>query len=382
MRLGNLVSYLFPQQVTLSHRERLLSGAAGCLAIFLTTWIAYTTIGTTVFPFLLASMGASAVLLLGAPHSPLSQPWSFVGGHLISGAIGITCAHHIPSLYLSAGLAVGLAIVAMYYLRCLHPPGGATALLAVVGDQRIHALGYHLLIAPVLLNIVALLALALLINRLVPGRQYPVNLSLPAAGTPTPIRQATVKLGFSENDLLAALRDMDGYIDVTSEDLERIYSLATLHAQQRRLNRLCLENIMTREVVTIAAHASLESLWSTLRECRIRGVPVVDAAGRVVGVASIADFMKQADWRMRTGFVERIKALWARLPPSTVDQVMSSPAITASAVMPMIEAFRIFAEHGINHLPVVDAQQRPIGIVTRLDLLAALYGDMGEAAAS
>lgn len=379
----NLFSLLFPRQVTVTHRERLLSGVTGFVAILLTAWVTRHFVGNLPLPFILASMGASTVLLLGTPHSPLSQPWPFAGGHLISALIGITCAVYIPNMYLAAGLAVGLAIVAMYYLRCLHPPGGATALLAVIGDQRIHSLGYHLIAMPIAINVLIMLSATLVLNNLIPGRRYPIALSLPGKKDAVDHKKRPpVKLNFSEEDLLAALRDMNGYIDVTGEDLERIYSLATLHSHRRQLGDIRLKDIMTRDVITVESDTSLEKLWQILRFHRIRGVPVVGEYGKVIGVASITDFMKLANWRMCLGLVERLKMLlrWSSEP--TVGQIMSYPAITAREDMPLIDAFLIFAGKGINHLPVVDQNHRPVGIVTRLDLLSALYGDLAETVAA
>ena len=126
MQKAGMFSWLFPQQAPVTHRERLISGLGGFMAIFLTTLIVKHYIGVVSLPFMLASMGVSTVLLLGAPHSPFSQPWAFAGGHLVSAFVGITCAITLPNMYLAAGLSVGLSISAMYYLRCLHPPGGAT----------------------------------------------------------------------------------------------------------------------------------------------------------------------------------------------------------------------------------------------------------------
>ena len=94
--------------------------------------------------YIVPSMGASAVLLFAVPHSALGQLWNVIGGHLISDAIGAACYQWLPSNGIAAGASVGLAIGAMYYTRCIHPPGGATALAAVIGGQNIHALGYRI----------------------------------------------------------------------------------------------------------------------------------------------------------------------------------------------------------------------------------------------
>ena len=94
--------------------------------------------------YIVTSMGASAVLLFAVPHSSLGQLWNVIGGHLISAAIGVACYQWLPSNGIAAGASVGLAIGAMYYTRCIHPPGGATALVAIIDGQNIHALGYRI----------------------------------------------------------------------------------------------------------------------------------------------------------------------------------------------------------------------------------------------
>lgn len=377
--MKNLFSRLFPKQTAVSHRERVFSGLGGILAIFLTTLIAQHYIGGVTLPFMLASMGASTVLLFGAPHSPLSQPWAFAGGHLVSSFIGITCATTIPNVYLAAGLSVGLSISAMYYLRCLHPPGGATALLTVIGDQRIHMLGFHFMLMPVLVNVVVLLGVALIINNLIPGRRYPANIVLQGKAevrhgdnAPSP-----VKLSFDQDDLLAALREMDGYIDVSGEDLTRIYGLATLHAHQRGFGGMSLGDIMTHDVVTTNKDTDLRVLWALMKKHGIRGVPVTDQDGRVVGMVSIVDFLHAVDWRICESLITRLKDAFSRIVPFTVERIMSTPVITARVDTPLTEAFLTFSEHGINHLPVTGADGRLVGIVTRIDLLSALYGDRG-----
>jgi len=122
---------------------------------------------------LVASMGASAVLLFAVPHGPLSQPWAVFAGHLVSALIGVACSRAIDDPALAGPLAVGLAIGAMHYLRCIHPPGGATALSAVLGGETVQQLGYWFVLTPVLLNALTLLAIALVFNYPFPWRRYP-----------------------------------------------------------------------------------------------------------------------------------------------------------------------------------------------------------------
>ncbi|MEO5334811.1 MAG: HPP family protein [Magnetococcus sp. YQC-5] len=124
---------------------------------------------------MIASFGASAVLLYGAPTSPLAQPRNLLGGHLLSAFIGVACYRLLPQLdWVAAALAVSVSILVMHLTRTLHPPAGATALIAVIGSPKIHSLGFIYPLLPVFTGAVLLLAVAVLINNLVPNRRYPL----------------------------------------------------------------------------------------------------------------------------------------------------------------------------------------------------------------
>jgi CBS-domain-containing membrane protein len=203
------------------HLERLLStlgGFAGILAIFL---ISSHFLGPQSVALIVASMGASAVLLFAVPHGPLSQPWPVFTGHLVSAVIGVTCAIWIPDLFFAAAAAVGLAIGAMHYLRAIHPPGGATALTAVAGGADIHALGYQFVLTPVLLNVLVILVIAVIFNAPFPWRRYPAYFRKNKAAS----MQARDHI--SHADLVYALSELNTFIDITEQDLLRIYNLAT-----------------------------------------------------------------------------------------------------------------------------------------------------------
>ena len=124
---------------------------------------------------LIGSFGASAVLVYGAPAGPLAQPRNLLGGHLVSAVVGVAMFRWLGSEpWLAAALAVSLAIVVMHLTQTLHPPGGATALIAVIGSESLHALGFYYVLVPVGLGALILLLVALLINNVAPSRRYPV----------------------------------------------------------------------------------------------------------------------------------------------------------------------------------------------------------------
>lgn len=124
--------------------------------------------------FLIGSFGATAVLLYGATNSPLAQPRNLLLGHFISAVIGVTIRFAFSDwMWLAAASAVSLSIVAMQILKALHPPGGATALIAVIGSERIHDLGYWYVLFPVMSGVLLLFLVALIVNNIPSNRNYP-----------------------------------------------------------------------------------------------------------------------------------------------------------------------------------------------------------------
>ncbi|MBT3185808.1 MAG: HPP family protein [Nitrospina sp.] len=123
---------------------------------------------------IIGSFGASAVLIYGAIKSPLAQPRNLLGGHVLSALIGVTAYKMFyPHLWLAASVAVATAIAVMHATKTLHPPGGATALIAVIGSQKIHSLGYLYAIIPAGLGAAVMLFVALLVNNIPKNRRYP-----------------------------------------------------------------------------------------------------------------------------------------------------------------------------------------------------------------
>lgn len=208
---------------TVSEREHWVSAAGGLLGLLAVLWVSHVWMRGHGGVLTVASMGASAVLLFAAPHGAMSQPWPVFGGHLVSALIGVTCARWLGAEpMLAASLAVALSIAAMYSLRCLHPPGGATALYAVLGGEAVHALGYGYVFNPVLLNAFVLLAVAVAFNYPFAWRRYPQcwhRRSLPAA-------EPAEKSMIPHSSLVYALSQIDTFVDVSEEDLQRIYALA------------------------------------------------------------------------------------------------------------------------------------------------------------
>ncbi|MBU0557080.1 MAG: HPP family protein [Alphaproteobacteria bacterium] len=180
-------------------------------------------------PIIVAPIGASAVLVFAVPTSPLAQPWPVVGGNILSALVGVAAAQWIPQMALAAGVAVGGAILVMSLCRCLHPPGGAAALTAVIGSQSIHEAGYAFAFAPVGLNSIALVSLAMFFHRMT-GHSYPHEPAAPA----NQIDRMRKASGLHSEDIDKALEDMGESFDISRDDLDLLLSRAELHALARR----------------------------------------------------------------------------------------------------------------------------------------------------
>jgi CBS domain-containing membrane protein len=127
--------------------------------------------------FLVGSFGASSVLIYGVINSPLAQPRNLIGGHVLSAIIGVTVSLFVTELWLAAAIAVSLSIVVMQVTKTLHPPGGATALIAIIGSEKVKGLGYWYVISPIFSGVCILLVVALIFNNVTPNRSYPRNKS-------------------------------------------------------------------------------------------------------------------------------------------------------------------------------------------------------------
>ncbi len=216
-----------------SLRDRLIACLGGLVGVAITSFVSLLALGGThaaaALPLLVAPMGASAVLVFAVPASPLAQPWPVIGGNVISALVGVLAVHLVPVPHLAAGLAVGGAILAMSVLRCLHPPGGAAALTAVIGGPAILSAGYTFPFVPVAVNAVLLTLAGLAFHRF-SGHSYP-HRPVPVAGHAVP---APVGVPHPE-DIDRALDDLGETFDVSREDLELLFRRVEHHAEQRRL---------------------------------------------------------------------------------------------------------------------------------------------------
>ena len=210
-----------------SHREKWLSAAGAFIGILAIVYLSLWTAGPSSMPIIVASMGAAAVLVFAVPYGALPQPWPLLAGNTVSGLIGVGCAHWIAPVPFAAAASVGLSVLAMYYLRCLHPPGGASALFAVIGGKAVASTGIEYAFVPVFINALFLMLAALLYNGLFTDRRnamlHQPPSAVPAAGYKSVLQK----------DVRDALQQIDSAIDVSEEELYAIVRLSLAQAQHR-----------------------------------------------------------------------------------------------------------------------------------------------------
>ncbi|GAA3750184.1 HPP family protein [Flavobacterium ginsengisoli] len=166
--------YILYKETLIDYKEHFWSFLGSFVGIGILSYLDASQFAGSDVLFLIGSFGASSVLIYGIIQSPFSQPRNLVGGHLISAFIGVTINKLVPDIvWISAPLAVSLSIIFMQITKTLHPPGGATALIAVTGSAQIKGLGYMYVISPVLTGVSILLITALIFNNMTSSRTYP-----------------------------------------------------------------------------------------------------------------------------------------------------------------------------------------------------------------
>lgn len=172
MRMARYVIY---KETLVDYHEHLWTFIGSFIGIGLIGFLNQQLLSVSDNLFLVGSFGASSVLIYGVINSPLAQPRNLIGGHVFSAIIGVTVSLLVKEIWLAAAIAVSLAIVVMQITKTLHPPGGATALIAIIGSEKIKSLGYLYVISPVLSGVFILLVIALIFNNVTPNRTYPGN---------------------------------------------------------------------------------------------------------------------------------------------------------------------------------------------------------------
>lgn len=314
--------------------------------------------------WMVSSLGASAVLLFGIPASPMAQPWPVLVGTVLSAFVGAGAQAWIADTVVACAVAVGVSVMLMVPLRCMHPPGAGFAAYVVLE----HINGVTLVVFPILFNIAVLLVCAVLYNALT-GRRYPhPQHSLKRSTSP--------EAGglFAAQDLDAALGHYKQVLDISRADLEGLLHMAGRSAFNRNFGNLRCMDIMSQPVFAVEPGVSQKEAWALMRQEQVKALPVVDADGLVVGMVTVSDFVRQAGLDAVEGFGQRIRNLVTgrSAQSAKVQDLMDAAAPVVQAQCLLVDLVPLFSAGGCHHLPVIDADRKLVGIVTQTDLIKAL----------
>ncbi|MBW6425637.1 HPP family protein [Rhizobium sp. XQZ8] len=339
-------------------RDRLLACVGALAAITLTGLICGYLLGDGAhLPLIVAPMGASAVLLFAVPASPLAQPWSIIGGNTISAVMGVIAASLIKDPIIATGVGVSLAIAAMSFTRCLHPPGGAAALTAVLGGPAVASWGMLFPFVPVALNSCILVAMGLMFHKL-SRHNYPhvampqINAHLTA--DPPPAQ----RVGILEADIDAALATLNETFDIDRADLGRVLRQVEYEAAARTHADIRCADIMSRDVVAVDVDATVEQARWLLLHHNVRTLPVKDQRGHLLGTVGLRELA------MSSGPLKEVV----------------TPPTTASADDPALSLLPVLTDGRTHAVILVDDENRILGLISQTDLLSAVARSLSTGA--
>jgi len=193
-------------------------------------------------------------------------------------------------------------------------------------------------------------------------------------------------LDISDEDILEAMKDIPGYLDITTGDFKRIYRVAFRHALERLARMVKAEDVMIKEVIAVQREAPSGEVALLMAEHGIAGVPVVERTGKVAGVISEKDFLYHLGGKDTRSFMDVVAhclrnrgCVAVTMRQQKAEDIMTSPAVTVSASTPVSKIAALFREKGINRVPVTDEAGRLLGIVARADILHTVFPEAVEA---
>ena len=382
MKIFYFLKYFKIDPVNLSIKAKIMSLLACFCSIFFIALITRIVSPWPDNPMIIASMGASAIILFFIPGSPLAQPWPFVGGQLISAVVGMACALNIADISTAAATAVGASILLMLILRCLHPPGAATSLAPIMAGSSISSLGYSFVIVPVGINVLIMLVLAIIINRWVMDRPYPSPLPVKKQKRQRHrITEPSHQIGFTEQDLNSALKESDVFIDMTHAELSHLFTQVEINSFKRVKGNILCSDIMIKDVATVEFGTEVEQAWEIMRDQKLKAMPVVDRANRVIGIITWNDFFKFIDLNAYQSFQDKFRNFIRRTAdvtaskPEAVGLIMTSSVMTLPETTHIADLVALMSTQGHRQIPVVNSEQRLVGMVYQANLIAALYNE-------
>ena len=332
--------------------------------------------------YLVAPLGASAVLLFAVPNSPLAQPWSAVIGNTVAALVGVAISMLIYEPALRIAVAVALAIIVTFMLRAVHPPAGAVAMTAAMSPEAVEHLGFWFALAPIATGTASLVLIAIAYARLT-GRRYPFRQFDQQNRHGTSDRIAVERLGLSEAELSDILQRYRQSFNLGVEDLARLIGAAELQAAAHQTGTPTAAAIMSSNLITVKANTDLGTVADLFRRHRFTSLPVVDEKQRFLGIIFQVHLISRARedaLRLDRGLIPALRRLIdpERDKPVLAIDIMSVTVPRAIATTPLGALLPLLGDTDVDAVPILE-YGKLIGIVTRTDLIAAMARGIARA---
>ena len=368
--IKQLIAIALPEATPVSWLERFRSvlGVVLTLLAMISLGFLLASHGNT-SSWIVASMGASAFLLFILPSSPMAQPWAVIGGSCVSALVGVVCTNFVHELAFLIPLSAGIAILAMFSLRCLHAPAAALAVLIPLSGLT----DFHFVLFPVLGNAVLLVVCAILYNSLT-GKPYPHRSKKLINSSPAEKRENQIE----DEEIDAVLARYNQVLDISKDDLANLISQVEHGAYQKKLKGMLCKNIMTTEVLYVGIDSALDRAWKLLRNRHVKALPVTDVDRKVIGIITLEDFIKSSTVDFHPTIGQRIRGfIRSAAPglnslPNAVGQVMGKPVKVISENCNMLDLAEIFCGDGHHHIPVINANEQLVRMITQSDFVKAI----------
>ena len=361
--------HLYPALPAFHGREQLRAGIGALIGISLCAFLVSVgaSFGTSPL-YLVAPLGATAVLVFCVPNSPLAQPWSAIVGNMTAALVALLIIQFVPAPW-SPGIAVGAAITVMMFVRALHPPGGAVALLTALEPAQALEAGPLFALMPVGLTTGTLVIAAIAFNRAT-GRVYPFR-----QPETEETNEPAERLGLAHEQLVELLDRFNQSTNLGVADLGRMLAAAEAEAAQHRFDGTTCADVMTTDLVTVRADTPLAEAARLFRRHAIKSLPVVGDDMTLRGLVLQADLL--ATVAAEAGPIARLQ----RPSRRTVSDVMRSADRTAPHDLPVGALLGRLAAQGSEVVPVT-REGRLVGILTRSDIIGLLLHGAAERSAA
>lgn len=349
-------------------REWLRASLGASLGFLLSAATCGLLFGSSVALHFAGPWAASAVLLFAVSSGALAQPWSVIGSYLCASLVALLIGFWLPAGLVSAALALGLSLLLMYPLRCLHPPGGALAFCMVFASPLPGEPSWMAPL-PAISGGLCLVLLALLFNNLT-RMPYPRRRSLTPDNHQTQDLPPGSRVGIQAADLDQALDELGAFVDITRDDLERLVRSTERHALRRSMGDTRAREVMSRDLVCAAPETPLDHALRLLVKHHLKALPILDEERRLVGIVSLIDLLvpRGAWWKRLLGSIGLRR-------DRLLGEVMTRPVLHVDADAHAVELIPLLSDHGLHCLPVLEHGEL-VGVITQTDLIAALERDL------